>query len=149
MNISAKHIEAVNRGLCDAVARELSGPADGTVLDARLSMSEAAIRAFLSSLAPDEILTREGVRKVLGTLPITADGCIVGDVPDHGALLFYRERNGTTTPYRVTLCSRCIADPDDESKDWNVIENDELNGKGLWYSSRDAALAARERTDGR
>jgi len=81
------------------------------------------------------------VRKVLGTLPITADGVVVGDVPDHGAELWHRIGDGPVTKAFVTLCLKW-----DGGDDWDVIENDELNGSGSWYSSRQAALAGPEST---
>jgi hypothetical protein len=93
---------------------------------------------------PGHIIDDQGnVRKVLGTLPVTRDGCVVGDVPDHGALVFYQEHDSSASAYRVTLCHRCVSNPDDESKDWYPIENDELDGTGRWFSTREAAEAAR------
>jgi len=81
------------------------------------------------------------VRKVLGTLPITADGVVVGDVPDNGAELWHRIGDGPVTKATVTLCLQWNGDGD-----WDVIENGELDGSGSWYSSRQAALAGPEST---
>ncbi len=83
------------------------------------------------------------VRKVLGTLPVTADGCVVGDVPDHGALVFLNGYADVATPYRMTLCIRCIAEPEDDADSWSVVDNGELApSASRWYSTREAAEAA-------
>lgn len=72
---------------------------------------------------------------------------VVGDVPDHGAMLFFNGPGDVATPYRVTLCCRCVANPNDESKEWDVIENDELSpGASHWFSTREAAEAAKKET---
>lgn len=91
------------------------------------------------------VLTDEGVaRRVLGELPVTADGCVIGDVRDHGAVLFLNGPGDTATPYRVTLCSMHIAEPEEETG-WWVIENDELSpGAKRWFSTREAAEAAKK-----
>jgi hypothetical protein len=71
---------------------------------------------------------------------------VVGDVPDHGAMLFFNGPGDVATPYRVTLCCRCVANPNDESKEWDVIENDELSpGASHWFSTREAAEAAKNK----
>lgn len=84
---------------------------------------------------------REGTTDypLLGTLPTTADGVVVGDVPRDGAALCYREHDGSITDTYVTLC---LQYPDDKDGIWYVIEDNELNGTGRWYSTREAAEKA-------
>lgn len=87
---------------------------------------------------PGHIIDDQGIeRRVIGTLPITADGCVVGDVPDDGATVYYAEADGTVSTFFMTLCYRS---PKDNGEDqWFVVENDELDGSGNWFATQKAA----------
>ena len=104
---------SVNSKLCEYI----SDAADAIRAMAKL-IDEAHAAGFI---------TDEGkVRKVLGTLPITADGCVIG----HGALI-----HGYWDDGEPGWTSRSSVRVDME--DWNKPEC------GGFYSTRDAAEAAR------
>jgi len=93
----------------------------------------ALIRAAVAEVTPPKghVLTDDGkVRKVLGTLPLTADGCVVGE----DAVCWRDKSRSLTGEVRQDSLVLC----------WGVYEmgNGIRTSAASWYSTREAAEAA-------
>lgn len=100
-----------------------------------------AIREAMSAF-PGHIIDEQGVvRKVLGALPITADGCVVGD----GAALFHPnyEKQGVCGTWMSQQGTARFYFARGLVNDWKDVPLREC------YSTREAAEAAKEEADGK
>ena len=101
-------------------------------------MSPEELTEFLAELLAAGFIDEKGqVRKVLGRLPLTADGCVVGEDAVIHKFTCCPSRLNSLREIRPRLIEYVDHD------EWNWVHVDKS------YGSREAAVAAHERGDAR
>lgn len=122
-SLLAAHASGVKAGEAKGGYRAgfAAGQASANKTIAELHAQVAALKATVDQCRAAGFIDDAGnVRKVLGTLPLTADGCVVG--------------MGIHSQFRVGGLSGAV----------NLRLEGSTQGHGDWYSTREAAEAARK-----